>query len=332
MKGKRVTVMGLGRFGGGVGVVKWMLHQGATVLLTDLASEQELEGQLEQLKEYSNIRYVLGEHRIEDFANADFVVANPAVPQPWNNQYLQAAWDSGVPVTTEIELVTSRLNRKQIIGVTGTSGKSTTVSMIHAALQASGIQSHLGGNIGGDRWLQDAPRGLPADPRRRGSPGGIVELRRRFRPSRPERPVLWDEVAQPRAQIDQALLRHAAEGPHPIRLVLKLRWIDRPKLAQQRHAIRRDQRQVATGRRQSEIRMQLARWIRAIFVGCEHDEIVAGLDGDCGELPTAEVGGIVAQEIPIEIHRERIWVVDLDPIGKFAILICQAGIVGGHEF
>ncbi len=149
MNGNRVTVMGLGRFGGGVGVVKWMLHQGAKVLLTDLASEQELETQLEQLRDYSNIRYVLGEHRIEDFVNSDLVVANPAVLQPWSNQYLQAAWDSGVRVTTEIELVTSQLNRKQIIGVTGTSGKSTTVSMIHAALQASGVRSHLGGNMGG---------------------------------------------------------------------------------------------------------------------------------------------------------------------------------------
>ena len=38
---KNVTVMGLGRFGGGLGVTRWLLDQGAKVLLTDLANEDE---------------------------------------------------------------------------------------------------------------------------------------------------------------------------------------------------------------------------------------------------------------------------------------------------
>ena len=46
---KRVTVMGLGRFGGGLGVTKWLLGQGANVLLTDLASKEELAEQLAEL-------------------------------------------------------------------------------------------------------------------------------------------------------------------------------------------------------------------------------------------------------------------------------------------
>ncbi|MBC8309940.1 MAG: hypothetical protein ISR75_03175 [Phycisphaerales bacterium] len=145
----KVTVMGLGRFGGGIGVSRWLLDQGANVLLTDLASEEELAPQLELLGTHSKLHCMFGEHRIDDFLNADLVIANPAVPQPWNNIFLKAAWDNGVRVATEIELVTQRLGRKQVVGVTGTSGKSTTASMIHAALQASGVPSHLGGNIGG---------------------------------------------------------------------------------------------------------------------------------------------------------------------------------------
>lgn len=141
--------MGLGRFGGGLGAVQWLLGQGANVTLTDLAVEQELGTQLELLKNHPNITFVLGEHRTQDFTQTDLVIANPAVTKPWDNDYLRAAWDSGVQVSTEIELVIRQLPRNQVIGVTGTAGKSTTVSMIHAALDASGVRSHQGGNIGG---------------------------------------------------------------------------------------------------------------------------------------------------------------------------------------
>ena len=146
---KRVVVMGLGRFGGGVGVAKWLLDQGASVLVTDLASQEELGVQLADLGTHPNWTVVCDEHRNDDFEQADLVVANPAVPTPWENPFLQVAWNAGVEVTTEVRLLTEQLDRSRVIGVTGTSGKSTTAAMIDAALTSAGIQSHLGGNIGG---------------------------------------------------------------------------------------------------------------------------------------------------------------------------------------
>ena len=145
---RHVVVMGLGRFGGGLGVTQWLLEQGAQVLLTDLLQEKELLPQLEQLGTHENLRFIFGEHREIDFEQADIVVANPAVRMPWENPYLCAAWNANVQVTTEIQLLLDRVDRKKVIGVTGSAGKSTTASMIHAALQASGKQSVLGGNIG----------------------------------------------------------------------------------------------------------------------------------------------------------------------------------------
>ena len=41
-KGRRVTVMGLGRFGGGVGVTRWLAERGASVLVTDLDTAENL--------------------------------------------------------------------------------------------------------------------------------------------------------------------------------------------------------------------------------------------------------------------------------------------------
>jgi UDP-N-acetylmuramoylalanine--D-glutamate ligase len=149
VSGMNVLVMGLGRFGGGLGVTRWLLEQGADVLLTDLLSEEELRPHLEQLGTHEKLRCVFGEHRKKDFEQADVVVANPAVRMPWENPFLCAAWDADVQVITEIQFVVEQLDRKKVIGVTGSAGKSTTASMIHAALQASDMQAVLGGNIGG---------------------------------------------------------------------------------------------------------------------------------------------------------------------------------------
>jgi UDP-N-acetylmuramoylalanine--D-glutamate ligase len=152
VQSKRVTVMGLGRFGGGVGVARWLAGQGAEVLVTDAQPIEKLADSLAQLGEFiadGRIALRLGEHRESDFANCDLVVANPAVPTPWTNRYISTATAAGVPVTTEIRLLTERVNRKRTIGVTGSAGKSTTTAMIHHILHRAGERSHLGGNIGG---------------------------------------------------------------------------------------------------------------------------------------------------------------------------------------
>lgn len=149
ISGRRVVVMGLGRFGGGIAVARWLLREGADVLVTDLASREDLVEELMLLGDHPSLSLAMGGHDVADFASADIVVANPAVPRPWENPYLQAAWKQGATVTSEIVLAAHMLDRANVIGVTGSAGKSTTAAMIHAALRVSGVQSHLGGNIGG---------------------------------------------------------------------------------------------------------------------------------------------------------------------------------------
>lgn len=151
LQGQRVTVMGLGRFGGGAGVTRWLVKQGAHVTLTDLAREEELRdslAQLEDLRDRLTLR--LGGHDAADFEDADLIVANPGVKRPWEDPFLKRARERGVAVTTEIELLVDRLPaRERVIGITGTAGKSTTSAMIHAGLTGAGVSCHFGGNIGG---------------------------------------------------------------------------------------------------------------------------------------------------------------------------------------
>lgn len=150
--GKRVTVMGLGRFGGGSGVARWLVHQGAQVLITDSKPASELAeplAEVDDLVSAGGLSLRLGEHLESDFAAADLVIANPAVSAPWANEYLLAAERAGVPINTEIGLFVERLpNRANTIGITGTVGKSTTTAMIAHALTHTHGDLAAGGNIG----------------------------------------------------------------------------------------------------------------------------------------------------------------------------------------
>ena len=151
LKNKRVTVMGLGRFGGGIAVARFLVQQGASVLVTDKDSPEQLAESIRQLSDLP-IEYRLGQHLHADFTSADLVVTSPAVPP--NNEFLVAAAASGIPITTEICLFTQRCN-KPFVAVTGTKGKSTTTALLSRMLETR-HRLWTGGNIG-KSLLADLP-------------------------------------------------------------------------------------------------------------------------------------------------------------------------------
>ncbi|MEN2785708.1 UDP-N-acetylmuramoyl-L-alanine--D-glutamate ligase [Sphingomonas qilianensis] len=85
-----------------------------------------------------------------DLSGFDAVVVSPGVPL--NRHPIAArARAAGVPIIGDIELFAqarASLPAHKVVGVTGTNGKSTTVSLIHHILQTAGVPSRLGGNIG----------------------------------------------------------------------------------------------------------------------------------------------------------------------------------------
>ncbi len=145
-KGLQVTVMGLGRYpkGSGVSAVHFLCKQGARVTVTDLRTKEELRDQLKQLRKYTNIRYVLGKHEMRDFSRADMIVKNPAVPA--NSPYLKEARKHKIPIHSDITLFMQEVDNP-IIGITGTRGKSTTATLVHALLATRYPKAKLGGNI-----------------------------------------------------------------------------------------------------------------------------------------------------------------------------------------
>ncbi len=124
--GKRVLVMGLGRFGGGVDVARFAYLAGAKVTVTDLASAAQLNDSIHQLQELEGIEFHLGSHDPVDFEQADIIVANPAVPG--DNEFLQIARRAGKVVTSQVNIF-FELCPATIIGITGANGKSTTTAL-----------------------------------------------------------------------------------------------------------------------------------------------------------------------------------------------------------
>ncbi len=133
LRGKRVTVMGLGLHGGALGTITWLHEQGAKITVTDLKTSEQLAASISKLKPFTDVQLVLGKHRDEDFSKADLVIRNPAVPK--NSEYLKIAHSAGVPVAMDSSLFFQYSPSTDIIGVTGSKGKTTTATAIATVLK-----------------------------------------------------------------------------------------------------------------------------------------------------------------------------------------------------
>lgn len=159
LSGRRVTVLGLGRFGGGIGVARWLAGQGARVLVTDQEPAEKLAESVAKLADVPNLTFRLGDHVQSDFSDADLVVTSPAV-RP-SHPMLAVARAAAVPITLEIRLFIERCPAKKVVGVTGTKGKSTTTALLGRMLQPK-FRTHIGGNLGGS-LLSELPNIRPDD-------------------------------------------------------------------------------------------------------------------------------------------------------------------------
>ena len=89
--------------------------------------------------------FSFGKNCLENLKGFDIIFRSPScLPTKLE---LQQEENRGAIVTTEIEMLMKMCPCK-IIGVTGSDGKTTTTSLIHAILQKAGYHAFLGGNIG----------------------------------------------------------------------------------------------------------------------------------------------------------------------------------------
>jgi UDP-N-acetylmuramoylalanine--D-glutamate ligase len=142
LRGKKVMVLGLARTGRAT--ARFLVEEGAIVLVSDLRAPADLQTELNALAGLS-IQYHLGSEDLNWLEGVDMVVPSPGVPM--SNLFLQEAGQRGVEIISEIELA-YRARSLPLIAITGTNGKSTTTTLIGEILKANGTKTFVGGNLG----------------------------------------------------------------------------------------------------------------------------------------------------------------------------------------
>lgn len=140
---KKILVVGFGK--SGLSTARCLTGRGAEVIIGDIKPESELDKEILREVRESGIKLEVGQHRTETFLDSDMIIVSPGVPL--DIKPLVAARDAGVPIAGELEIA-SRLLKTPVLAVTGTNGKTTTVTLIEEIISRSGRNIFAGGNIG----------------------------------------------------------------------------------------------------------------------------------------------------------------------------------------
>jgi len=153
LRGLRATIIGAAREG--TALARYLAQCGARVTLSDSKPAQALAKHLVGL-EGLDVRLTLGTLPT-DFAEVDVLFLSPGVP-PSASIVCQAR-NQGLPMSSEPRLFT-QLCPAPIVGITGSSGKTTTTALTGEMFAAEVSPTWVGGNIGKpliERLLEDQP-------------------------------------------------------------------------------------------------------------------------------------------------------------------------------
>ncbi len=141
-RGRRVGIIGLGREG--TDLARVLSGWGAHVLVNDRATPETLSGAL-ALLEGLGVSFVLGRQTGDELLECDEIFVSPGVPP--DAPAVATPASAGIPISSATALF-FELCPGPILGITGSSGKTTTTSLVGAMLRRAAIPVLVGGNIG----------------------------------------------------------------------------------------------------------------------------------------------------------------------------------------
>jgi len=142
LRGKRVTVVGLGNSGLNAAILA--SGAGAVVRVTD-GQDTPATREAKKKLDGRDIKVEIGRHTREFTSGSDLIVISPGVED--SSGPVRWALEAGIPIISEMELG-SGFCRGRIIAITGTNGKTTVTSLIGKMFQDAGLDTVICGNIG----------------------------------------------------------------------------------------------------------------------------------------------------------------------------------------
>lgn len=141
-KDKKILVLGLAK--SGFAAAKLLKNLGAHVTINDQKS-LDTNHEIKELLDLG-IEVIGGGHPLELVdRHIDLIVKNPGIP--YSNPLLQKAQIKNIPIVTEVEIA-YMISKAEIIGITGSNGKTTTTTLIYEMLKQDLKNPHISGNIG----------------------------------------------------------------------------------------------------------------------------------------------------------------------------------------
>lgn len=141
VRGKRVLVYSLGIEGRDL--ARWLLANGASVTVSDTRTDAQLAAAGATAPE--GVERVVNGTELLDPAGFDFVAASQSLLR--YSPAMNRARELGIPTTSQMRLFL-QLCPGRVIGITGSSGKSTTTALVGAMAREAGIEPIVGGNLG----------------------------------------------------------------------------------------------------------------------------------------------------------------------------------------
>lgn len=137
---QRLVILGAGESGVGTAVLG--IKQGYDVFVSDKGKIATKYAKV--LDEYK-AEYESGQHTEGKILNADVVMKSPGIPD--TAEMVKKLRTQGTKIVSEMEFA-SWYTDAQIIGITGSNGKTTTTALTYHLMKAGGMNVGLGGNIG----------------------------------------------------------------------------------------------------------------------------------------------------------------------------------------
>ncbi len=137
---KKIVILGAAE--SGIGAAVLAKKKGYRVWVSDNGS---INNKYKKVLLHNEIEWEDHKHSLDKILMADEIIKSPGIPD--NAEVIRKALEKGINVISEIEFA-ARFTKAKLIGITGTNGKTTTVSLVYDIYKRAGKDVCLAGNVG----------------------------------------------------------------------------------------------------------------------------------------------------------------------------------------